>query len=158
MATQTPATTKHPAPGPRRRRHTMTQAAPSQAEVVAGRCQAQTKQGQSCAANPAAGSAYCAFHDPARAAAQAQARKRGGHNRQTAKAADVLRPAKLRTTKNVMALLEEVLADTRLQENSAQRSRTLISLALAALKALEVGELEERLAALELAYKEAGSR
>jgi len=45
-----------------------------------------------------------------------------------------------------------------LQENSAQRSRTLISLALAALKALEVGELEERLAALELAYKEAGSR
>lgn len=52
----------------------------------------------------------------------------------------------------MQALLEEVLANTRLQENSAQRSRTLISLGLAALKALEVGELEERLEALEAAY------
>ena len=54
----------------------------------------------------------------------------------------------------MQALLEEVLENTRLQENSAQRSRTLISLGLAALKALEVGELEERLEALEVAYKE----
>jgi len=74
------------------------------------------------------------------------------------KAAGVTGPASLRNPEEVLALLEEVLAHTRLQENSAQRSRTLISLALAALKALEVGELEERLAALELAYKEAGSR
>ena len=136
----------------------MKQAKSSQAEVVAGRCQAQTKRGKPCGAKPAVGKSYCAFHDPARAAAQAQARKRGGHNRQTVKAAGVSGPASLRTSGDVLALLEEVLADTRKQENSAQRSRTLISLALAALKALEVGELEERLEALELACKEAGSR
>lgn len=136
----------------------MAQAAALQAEVTAGRCQAQTKQGQPCGATPRTGQPFCAFHDPGRAAEQAQARRRGGYNRQTVKAAGVTGPESLRTPAEVQALLEEVLADTRLQENSAQRSRTLISLALAALKALEVGELEERLAALELAYKEAGSR
>ena len=135
----------------------MVQAAVLQAEQ-AGRCQALTKSGQPCGAKPAAGQTFCAFHDPARGAAQAQARKQGGYNRRTVKAAGVTGPASLRNPEEVLALLEEVLAHTRLQENSAQRSRTLISLALAALKALEVGELEERLAALELAYKEAGSR
>lgn len=133
----------------------MVQAAVLQAEQ-AGRCQALTKSGQPCGAKPAAGQAFCAFHDPGRAAEQAQARKRGGYNRQTPKAAGASGPANLRDPEAILALLEEVLADTRLQENSAQRSRTLISLALAALKALEAGELEERLAALELAYKGGG--
>jgi len=67
-------------------------------------------------------------------------------------------PVSLRTPEEVQALLEGVLADTRLQENDAQRSRTMISLGLAALRALEVGELEERLEALEIAYKVSGGR
>lgn len=125
---------------------------PSPAEV--NRCQAVTKDGRPCAAQPAAGSDYCAFHDPARAAEIALARKRGGYNRRTPKSTETTGPERLRSPEDVQALLEEVLANTRLQENSAQRSRTLISLGLAALKALEVGELEERLEALEVAYKE----
>jgi len=123
-------------------------------EVELRHCKAITKSGQPCKAKPAAGSDYCAFHDPAWAAEIAQARKRGGYNRRTPKSTEGTGPERLRTPEDVQALLEEVLENTRLQENSAQRSRTLISLGLAALKALEVGELEERLEALEVAYKE----
>jgi uncharacterized small protein (DUF1192 family) len=49
----------------------------------------------------------------------------------------------------VQALLEETVSTTLAQENTGQRSRTLGYLLGLALKALEVGELEERIAALE---------
>ena len=58
-------------------------------------------------------------------------------------------PRTLRTVGAVQEPMEGAVADTLLQENSAQRSRTIGYLAGLALKALEVGELEERLAALE---------
>jgi len=113
-------------------------------------CTAKTKTGEPCKMAALTGRRRCWNHSVATAKARAEARKRGGRNRQTPKAdRQVVRPVSLRTVADVMALLEETLADTREQENSGQRSRTLISLALAALKALEVGELEERVEALE---------
>ncbi|NLG19784.1 MAG: hypothetical protein GX556_20895 [Fibrobacter sp.] len=56
---------------------------------------------------------------------------------------------------DVQAVLERALADTWEQENSGARTQALVRLAHGALKALEVGDLEERLAALEARLEEA---
>ena len=95
-------------------------------------------------------SGWCFNHDPAKGRERAQARKKGGRNRQTPKAGADAQVVLLRSVGAVQELLEGAVADTLLQENSAQRSRTIGYLAGLALKALEVGELEARLAALEV--------
>jgi hypothetical protein len=41
-----------------------------------------------------------------------------------------------------------------LQENSGQRSRTLVAILLAAIRALEVGEFEQRIRAVEQAVNQ----
>lgn len=53
-----------------------------------------------------------------------------------------------------MEVLEGAVADTVVQENTAQRSRTLGYLAGVLVKALEIGEIEERVCALEQALGE----
>jgi len=98
---------------------------------------------------PLEGSRYCFAHDPARAGDRAAARKRGGRNRRTPPDATPAREVRLRDVGSVQALLEETVSTTLAQENSGQRSRTLGYLLGLALKALEVGKLEDCLAALE---------
>jgi hypothetical protein len=104
---------------------------------------------------PLDGARYCFAHDPRRGRERAQARKKGGHNRQTPAASDELRQAvELGDVAGIRRILTDVVADTLAQANSAQRSRAIGYLLGTALKALEVGELEERLAALELRIAE----
>jgi len=113
-------------------------------------CTATTKRGTPCAAPALAGSDFCFTHDPARAQDRAAARKRGGYNRRTPKATpDDGARIHLRTVAHVQATLERALADTWAQENSANRTGGIVRIALAALRALEVGELEQRVEALE---------
>ena len=97
----------------------------------------------------ACASGWCFNHDPAKGRERAKARKKGGRNRQTPKAGGEAQVVLLRSVGAVQELLEGAVADTLVQENSARRSRTIGYLAGLALKALEVGELEDRLAALE---------
>jgi hypothetical protein len=99
------------------------------------------------------GRPFCFTHDPTRAVDRQAARRRGGFRTRTP-VAGVEGRSTLRSVEDILALLEETLADSRLLENSAQRSKTLVSIALAALKALEIGELEERLEALERQFGE----
>lgn len=54
---------------------------------------------------------------------------------------------------DIRRLLEIAVIDTFALENSVARSRTLAYLAQTALRCLEVGELEERLALLEAAVR-----
>ena len=104
---------------------------------------------------PLEGSTFCFAHDPRRGKERAQARKRGGHNRQTPRASDAAREEiSLGDVAGIRAILEDVVADTLAQENSAQRSRAVGTLLGVALKALEVGELEQRIEALELRIAE----
>ena len=98
---------------------------------------------------PIAGSPYCFAHSPERSRERAEARKKGGHNSRTPSSARAVEPVRLRDVASVQTVLEGAVMDTLRQENSAQRSRTLGYLAGMALRALEVGELEERLTALE---------
>ena len=92
----------------------------------------------------------CFAHDPRRGRERAQARKRGGHNRRTpaASTAETL-AVSLRDVESIRTLLEAAVADTLVQANSSQRSRTLGYLLGVALKALEMGEFESRITSLE---------
>jgi hypothetical protein len=58
-------------------------------------------------------------------------------------------PEPLRTVPAVQAVLERTVTETLVQKNTAMRSRAIGTLLSIALRALEVGELEDRIAALE---------
>ena len=123
-------------------------------------CKATTKTGRPCP-NPARdGGEFCGFHDPDLAAVRAEARRRGGHNRRTRRAPGHDDPpaSPLRSVDDVQCVLERTLADTLAQENSGSRTQALVRVCVAALKAIEVGEIEERVAALEARLSEGGSR
>jgi hypothetical protein len=120
--------------------------------VSLGMCRGRNRRGEPCGMPPLAESAHCWAHDPARARDRAAARKEGGRRRQAAAAAgpdEPRAPVPLRDVGSVQAQLERAVADTLVQPNGAPRSRTLGYLLGIALRAIEVGELEERLAAVE---------
>ena len=92
----------------------------------------------------------CFWHDPAHAQEAAEARRLGGlRRRKEGTVAGAYEFEGLDSVPKIRRLLEIATVDTLSQENSISRNRTLAYLAQMALKALEVGEHEERLAALE---------
>ncbi len=95
-------------------------------------------------------SGLCFWHDPEHAAEAAEARRLGGlRRRKEGTVAGAYEFDGLDSVPKITRLLEIAVVDTLSQENSIARARTLAYLAQMALKALEVGEVEERLAALE---------
>lgn len=112
-------------------------------------CSATNRRGQPCAMAAQRDREFCFIHDPAKARDRAEARRLGGRRRQTTRGAAPPESVSLRRVAEILELLETVTVDTLRQENSAQRSRAVVALAGLALKAVEVGELEERVAALE---------
>lgn len=97
---------------------------------------------------PLRDSVYCFTHDPGKSRVRTKARRLGGHNRKTPRGAEVL-DVHVDTLDGIRAVLSAAVSDTLLQENSSQRSRSLASLLAVALKCLEVGDLEARLAIVE---------
>ena len=123
------------------------------------RCREPKKDGSPCGMAPLAGSAYCFTHDPRRGRERAKARLRGGRNRRTAHGAPPPKSApELRSVDAIQQQLERGVMDTLVMPNSSQRNRTLGYLLGIALRALEVGEIEERLAALESLVGRGGAR
>lgn len=97
-------------------------------------------------------SGQCFWHDPAHATEAAEARKLGGmRRRKEGTVSGAYDFDGLDTVAKITRLLEIAVVDTLSQENSIARARTLAYLAQMALKALDVGEVEGRLAALESA-------
>ena len=93
-------------------------------------------------------SKWCYAHHPKKARERAAARRLGGaHRKRTG--ADAPDKITLASTHDIRTLLERVALDALALDNSARRARALIALAQVALKGLEVGELEQRIAALE---------
>jgi len=120
------------------------------------KCKAETQNGTPCRA-AAGADGFCAFHSPAHGKARATGRKRGGERHRTPKVADssaVKTP--IRDVPGVMQLLDVAALDTLAQENSPQRTKALVAVALAFFKGLEVGEIELRLEAIEAALKLGG--
>ena len=114
------------------------------------RCVFPRSDGQPCQMAPQHDRLYCFSHDPERAADAAEARRMGGMRRRKegtiAVAYDL--PG-LDTVAGIRRLLDIVVTDGVGLDNGIARLRVLISTAVAAMNLLKVGELEERLAALE---------
>ena len=113
-------------------------------------CRAVKDGGQPCHAPRLRDSEFCFWHSPEHAAEAAEAQRLGGLRRRREKTVSGAYDFEgLADVVQVRRLLEIAVLDTLSLENSVARSRTLAYLAQVALKALEVGELAERIEALE---------
>ncbi len=106
--------------------------------------------GRRCGASALRGEDYCLFHSPAHEEEAAEARRLGGLRRRKEKtlvgAYDL---EGLRSVAAIQRLLEIATLDVLALENSVARARALTYISQTALKCLEMGELEERVALLE---------
>ena len=117
-------------------------------------CSAIKDDGSRCRANAQSDSDYCFMHDPAHEKEMAEARRVGGLRRRKEKAVEGAYDIEgLENVAQVRRIVHIAVVDTLSLENSIARSRSLAYLAQVALKALEVGEFEERLRSLEAAVK-----
>jgi hypothetical protein len=117
----------------------------------ARQCKASSADGSPCRAAPLPGGEWCYFHDPQRAAQRAEGRRRGGANR--ARGAAVL-PADtpdlpVATVGDVAVAVAATIRQVRRAQLDPQIGNCLGYLLSVQRRALESGELERRLAALE---------
>jgi hypothetical protein len=118
--------------------------------VVVRTCKALKDDGGRCQAAPLLDGDFCLMHSPEHAEEMAEARRLGGLRRRREKAVSGAYDFEgLADVGQVQRLLEIAVSDTLSLENSVARSRTLAYLAQVALKALEVGQLADRIDALE---------
>jgi len=108
--------------------------------------------GRACRAGPQRDRPFCFAHDPERAQEAAEARRLGGlRRRKEGTIAVAYDLPGLDSVAGIRRLLDVVVTDGIGLENGIARLRVLISASTAATNLLKVGELEERLAALESA-------
>ncbi len=116
-------------------------------------CQAAKLNGEPCNAS-ANGTGFCFTHDASKGKERALARRNGGLKRITPNVADASLVAKeTRTIKDVMTILDYALQESLVLSNSIQRGRLLVSIAHGYIEALKIGEIEQRLEAIEMAFK-----
>ena len=117
-------------------------------------CSARNENGEPCRQAPLRGSDCCFWHSPDHAEEAAEARRLGGLRRRREKTTSgAYEFDGLGDTGSIRRLLEIGVLDTLDLENSIARSRTLAYLAQVALRALQAGELEERVQSLEDAMR-----
>jgi hypothetical protein len=118
--------------------------------LIRRRCAYAKADGQPCQMAPLRDRPYCFAHDPERAEEAADARRLGGlRRRKEGTIAVAYDLPGLESVAGIRRLLDIVVTDGVGLDNGIPRLRVLISTALAAMNLLKVGELEERLAALE---------
>lgn len=115
-------------------------------------CSHIREDGTRCGATPLREADVCFWHSPEHAEAAKEARHLGGlRRRKESTLSGAYDFGGLESVSDIRRLLEIAVLDTLSLENSLSRSRTLAYLAQTALKALQVGELEERIKTLEQA-------
>jgi len=116
-------------------------------------CQYIKANGKRCEANAMIGSEYCFFHDPAKAKERTAARKAGGHKNKAVVLPATTPDVRLDNISDVVKLLGETINQVRGGELDPKVSNAIGYLTGILLKALEQGEIEERLSALETIVK-----
>jgi len=116
--------------------------------MVAKKCAGKNKDGSACRGYAGKASKFCFQHDPKQAKARSAARKAGGRANKTphskAKA-----PGMVRDMPGVMELIDYVLAEALVLQNSLERGRLLVSIVGSYSSALQVGDMERRISDLE---------
>lgn len=112
---------------------------------MAKRCAGTTKAGKPCRGYAIEGSEFCVTHDPEKAAERAAWRAAGGRATKTPEG----EPVELLNVEDVRKGLAAVIGSLWKLDNTNERARALVSAYTAALRTFEVGELEERLEAIE---------
>ena len=115
-------------------------------------CAYRFPNGEPCHSPPLRDGDYCLMHSPEHAKEVQDARRIGGlHRKREATLSAAFDFEGLETVYGIRRLLQIAATDALGMENSPARSRMLVYVALAALRTLEVGVFEERLAVLEQA-------
>ena len=117
--------------------------------MEANTCRHIKDDGRPCRAVRLHGSDYCFFHDPTKAAERTAARRTGGlHGRAAVLPPDT--PSRsVKTAADVIDLLSETINQVRVRAVDPRVGNCVGYLAGIILKAVEQGDMEERLAALE---------
>ena len=116
-------------------------------------CQAKNKTGEPCSAS-ANEFGFCFTHDATKGKERAIARRKGGLQRIAPHVADsAIVPKQTRSITDAMIILDYALQESLALSNSIQRGRLLVSIAHGFIEALKVGEMEQRLEAVEMALK-----
>ncbi|MCC6680719.1 MAG: hypothetical protein IT445_07435 [Phycisphaeraceae bacterium] len=114
-------------------------------------CEYRKDDGTPCRAAAMHGSAYCFFHDPAQTEKRQEARRTGGRER--CRPATVVEPigddGPLDRVQDVAGLLAETIHQVRGGKLEPRIANAVGYLASTLLKALQAGELEQRLEQLE---------
>ena len=99
---------------------------------------------------------FCFWHAPETAEEAAEARRQGGLNRRKRKTVSAIFGFRgLRTIEDNQGLLETAAIETLLLPNSIPRNRVIAQITSTGAKLIEVGDHEERIAALEAATRRA---
>lgn len=114
-------------------------------------CKAMTVSGQPCKANPLA-SGFCLIHSEAGKAAEL-GRKGGRGNRHVQSEAEPTPLAPPRTAADVRSALSNLMADVAHGRLDPKTANCVAYISTSLLKAIEVGELEERIERLETSNK-----
>ena len=113
----------------------------------APRCADVRADGNPCGGFAIAGSRYCFAHDPAQHGKRAVARRRGGQAGRVATLPES--SVRVRSMADVLCLVEESINDVRTGRVDVRVANAVGYLATIALRAIEQGDLADRLAALE---------
>lgn len=111
---------------------------------MAQKCKFINQSGVSCNAYPLKGSDYCFYHSPdISEEVKRQARAKGG------KREPILAPRELKKAEQVALMMEEVINLAREEKISDKKATLLKGLSDSLLKALELGDIEERVEEIE---------
>ncbi len=124
---------------------------------MATQCEFVKKSGERCGAYAIENSKLCYWHCPEALVSRRQAQKRGGVNRLAERHGEA-RTYSIKTPGDIMQALESALNDVGTLENSHSKARSIGYLCQIALKGLEIGQLEERVATLEGKLNKGGSK
>jgi hypothetical protein len=103
-----------------------------------------------CRASAIRGQLFCYMHDPERSEDAAEARRLGGFRRRRERTLGVAYEiGGVRTSEDLLRIVEIALFDLLGAEASITRARALLHAALVGTKVLETGDLEARVALLE---------
>ena len=113
---------------------------------ISGRCRATTKAGEPCPV-PATSSGLCYLHDDPKRAAEMG--RRGGLKNRRVIVDDTVEFPPLNTAEDVRAMLAKLAQDVRARRVEPRVAASVSQIASTLLKAIEVADLENRLAKLE---------